>query len=86
MTYEKYSRTYNLRTRPINFSPGEIVLRKSHLQSSAQENINAKLANQYIKCRVKEKIKNFTYLIENLNEKVLGKYHANDLRKYYERD
>lgn len=83
--YDKYSKSYNLRTRPLNFSPGEIVLRKSYLQSSAVDNFNAKLAQQYLKCRVKEKIGNVTYLIEELNGKIIGKYHANDLRKFYDR-
>lgn len=83
--YQKYSKYYNLRTKMVSFEPGEIVRRKSFLQSSAPNNFNAKLANQYIKCRVREKLGSATYLIEDLSGKVLGKYHANDLLKFTER-
>lgn len=85
-SYEKNCRTYNLRTRPILFVPGEIVLRKSYLQSNALEKFNAKLANQYIKCKIQKKIGNVTYIIEDLKGKFIGKYHANDLRKYNHRE
>lgn len=83
--YDKFSRAYNLRTRPLNFEVGDIVLRKLHLQSSAPDKFNAKLAPQYEKCKIKKKIGYVTYMIENMEGKVLGKYHANDLRKYYGR-
>lgn len=83
--YEKYSRTYDLRTRPITFVQGEIVLRRQHLQSSAPDNFNAKLAPQYVKCRIREKIGAVTYVVEGLDGKLEGRYHANDLRKFYDR-
>lgn len=84
--YQKYSKYYNLRTKMVSFEPGEIVRRKSFFQSSAPNNFNAKLANQYVKCRVREKLGSATYLLEDMQGKVLGKYHANDLLKFVERE
>lgn len=85
-SYEKYAKNYNLRTKPTSFEVGESVLKKSFLKSCAVDGFNAKLAPQYVKCKIREKLGSCTYLIENLNGKVIGRYHANDLRKFNERD
>lgn len=85
-SYEKYSKYYNLRAKMVSFAPGEIVRRKSFYLSSAPNNFCAKLANKYVKCRVREKLGASTYLLESLDGKVLGKYHANDLLKFSDRD
>lgn len=84
--YQKYSRNYNLRTKPIEFLPGEIVLRKNFALSNAGARFNAKLAPQYIKFRIREKLGASTYLLEDLIGKVVGKFHANDLRKFVARE
>lgn len=83
--YQKYSRNYDLRTRPLSFMPGEIVLRKLYLQSSAPDAFNAKLGPQYVKCRIRDKLGAVTYVIESMEGKLEGRYHVNDLRKYYDR-
>lgn len=84
--YHNYSKNYNLRAKVVNFEPGEVVLRKNFALSNAGERFNAKLGPQYLKYRIREKLGACTYLIEDFTGKVVGKFHANDLRKFVARD
>lgn len=80
--YEKYSHRYNLRTRPREFAVGEIVLVKNFKLSKAIEGYTAKLDALYRKCTVKTKLGKCVYELNDLNGKNLGKYHANDMKKF----
>lgn len=80
--YKKYSHNYNLRSRPISYAEDEIVLKKSFRKSDQINKFSAKLASQFEKCRVKKKIGNSTYELEDLSGKRLGKFHSNDLKKF----
>lgn len=84
--YNTYSKSYNLRSKAVSFEPGETVLKKSFNQSSAPDKFSSKLASPFTKCIVREKIGACTYLLENLDGKVIGKFHANDLQKFNQRD
>lgn len=84
--YNKYSKNYNLRSKVVNFDAGEIVLKKSFHQSSAIDKFSSKLAPPFVKCRVREKIGASTYLLEALDGKVIGKFHANDMLKFNTRE
>lgn len=84
--YNKYSRNYNLRSRVVSFAPGGIVLKKSFHQSSTPNQFSSKLASPFTKCRVREKIGACTYLLESLEGKVIGKFHANDMQKFNNRE
>lgn len=84
--YKTYSKNYNLRSSVVNFCPGEVILKKSFHQSSAPDKFSAKLASPFVKCRVREKLGASTYLLENLDGKVIGKFHANDLQKFNTRE
>lgn len=78
---EKNVKIYDLRTRPIQYKPGEMVLRRNFCQSNLAKNFNSKLAKTYIKARVREKIGSAYYVLENEAGKQIGTYHAKDLRK-----
>lgn len=71
---------YNLRSRPINFSVGQIVFRRNFAQSNAEKRFNAKLAPLYLKATVKSRVGNHYYLLEDVDGKSSGTYHAKDIR------
>lgn len=71
---------YNLRTRPISFSVGETVFRRNFAQSDAEKKFNAKLSPIFVKAKVKEKVGNCYYVLEDDDGK-FGTYHAKDIRK-----
>lgn len=78
--YKRNQAHYNLRTRPISFTVGQEVLWRNFSQSSAAKNFNAKLSPLFLRAKVKEKIGNNYYILEDSNGKVLGTYHAKDIR------
>lgn len=78
--HEKACRTYNLRTKPINFIVGQEVFRKNHSQSDFKKALNAKFNPKFVKCRIRSKIGNSLYEIEDLQGKYVGKFHASDIR------
>lgn len=78
--YETNVRTYNLRTRPITFHENQIVFRRNFVQSDASKNFNAKLCPSFIKTRVKEKLGNCYYLLEDIEMGNTGTYHAKDIK------
>lgn len=47
---------YNLRTRPISYSIGQLVFRRNFAQSNAEKRFNSKLAPLFIKAKVKSKV------------------------------
>ena len=80
IAHEKASRTYNTRSKPVNFVVGQEVFRKNHSQSDFKKAINAKFNPKFIKFRIRKKIGNALYEIEDLQGNFIGKYHASDIR------
>ena len=78
--YDQYKAQYNLRTRPISYSTGQIVFRRNFAQSNFAKQFNAKLAPSFIKSKIIEKIGNHYYIVEDMEGKLIGTYHAKDLR------
>lgn len=78
--HEKSEKTYNLRSRPISFSKGQIVYRKNHILSNVSNHINRKFMPKFIKCRIKKKIGNNLYETEDLGSGYIGKYHTSDFK------
>ncbi|XP_037813003.1 uncharacterized protein LOC119604452 [Lucilia sericata] len=78
--HEKASKTYNTRSKPVNFVVGQEVFRKNHSQSDFKKGINAKFNPKFIKCRIRKRIGNALYDIEDLQGNYIGKYHASDIR------
>ncbi|XP_037828127.1 uncharacterized protein LOC119616052 [Lucilia sericata] len=81
IAHTKAMKTYNLRSRPIEFEKDEIVFRKNHILSDMSKHINRKFLPKFVKCRIKRKIGNNLYDIEDLNGKYVGKYHTSDLKR-----
>lgn len=80
---EAYSRNqhqYNLRTRPINFEVGQEVFRRNFAQSNAEKNFNAKLSPIFLKAKIKEKVGQHYYILEDMTGKIIGTFHAKDIR------
>ncbi|XP_037813201.1 uncharacterized protein LOC119604578 [Lucilia sericata] len=78
--YDVNVRQYNLRTRTINFKVGQEVFRKNFAQSKADQKFNAKLSPLYIRARVKDKMGNCYYVLEDIDGKGVGTYHAKDMK------
>lgn len=78
--YENNQRHYNLRTRHQSFQIGQEVLRRNFVQSSLEKRFSAKLAPLFVKARVKEKLGNHYYILEDLFGKLVGTFHAKDIR------
>ena len=80
--YQKHEKTYNVRSRVVDYKPGQEVYRRNFAQSSFQNNFNAKLAKKFIKCRIFKKIGTALYELEDLNgKKIPLRYHAKDLKQ-----
>lgn len=78
--YEKNQHNYNLRTRIQNFAVGQVVYRRNFAQSSAEKSFNSKLSPVFVKSRIKEKLGNHYYLLEDVEGKTIGTYHGKDIR------
>ncbi len=78
--YERYSKYYNLRARPVSFKAGDIVWRRNNVLSDKSKNIAKKLTKLFIECRILRKMGSCSYEIADLNGKYVGIYHAKDLK------
>lgn len=78
--HESSSRKYNARSRVIKFQPGQEVYRRNFILSDFKNNINAKFAKKFLKCRVVRPVGNNMYELETFQGKPLGHYHAKDIK------
>lgn len=78
--YDRNEKQYNLRTRPSTFTIGQEVFRRNFAQSSLTKGFNAKLSPLFLKARVREKLGNHYYILEDLQGKLVGTFHAKDIR------
>ncbi|XP_030385488.1 uncharacterized protein LOC115632467 isoform X1 [Scaptodrosophila lebanonensis] len=78
---EKNERNYNLRSRAVSYRVGQEIYRRNFRQSNFQAGYNSKLGPAYIKARVRRKIGNCYYELEDLQGRFVGKYHAKDLKQ-----
>lgn len=79
--FEKNEKRYNLRSTNITFEEGQIVFRRNFRQSSSEQGYNAKLAPSFVKARVRRRLGNSYYELEDLDGNLLGSYHAKDIKK-----
>ncbi|XP_073820578.1 uncharacterized protein [Musca autumnalis] len=77
---ERNVNQYNLRSRQVAYDVGQEVYRKNFSQSNLEKGFNAKLAPTFIKCKVRRKCGNSYYELEDLQGKLIGTYHAKDMR------
>jgi len=74
-------RQYNLKARVVNFVEGQEVFRRNFKQSNFAEGYNAKLGPRFLKARVREKLGDTYYALEDMQGKFLAKYHDKDNRR-----
>lgn len=79
--HERNERTYNLRSREVSYREGQEVFRRNFKQSNFAQGFNSKLAPTFIKARVRRKIGNCNYELEDLSGNLIGVYHAKDIRQ-----
>lgn len=80
-TYETSKKRYDLRTRPINYNPGDIVWKQNFILSDATKNIASKLCPRYIKCIIKKKVGTNSYELSDENGKDLGIFNSRLLKR-----
>lgn len=78
--YNNYQKYYNLRSRPIEYREGDEIYRRNFVLSKKSNNFNAKLAPKWLKCRIIKRIGNCYYEISDLKGKLIGTFHAKDLK------
>lgn len=78
--HERATKVYNTRTKNIHYRVGQELFRRNHNLSNFKKGINAKFAPKYIKCRIRGKIGNALYEVEDLQGKLVGRFHASDLK------
>lgn len=82
-SYLRYEKNYNLRSKPMTFTAGQIVFRRNFILSDKNKKISAKLCHKFVKCRVKEVIGGNRCLLEDMNGKNIGIYHFQHLRLWF---
>lgn len=80
VAYDKNQAHYNLRTRPQSYNVGQEVFRRNFGQSNVEKSYNAKLAPLFLKAKVREKVGSHYYILEDLQGKLVGTFHAKDIR------
>lgn len=84
LAHERSKRVYDLRRRPVSFSPGDRVWRRNKLLSDAAAHINAKLAPKFVgPFVVRRKIGTCSYEIEEAPGKH-NIWHVQDLKPAFE--
>lgn len=78
--YDRNQFQYNLRSKPQDFKVNQEVFRRNFVQSNFAKGFNAKLAPVFVKARIREKIGNHYYILEDLQGKLIGTYHGKDIR------
>lgn len=79
--HDKNERLYNLRSKAIEFKEGVEVFRRNFKQSDFQTGYNAKLGPKFVKARIRRKLGNANYELEDLQGNFIGHYHAKDIRQ-----
>lgn len=79
--FERNEKQYNLRSREVSYKVGQEVFRRNFSQSNFEKGYSSKLAPTFIKCRVRRKCGNCNYELEDLQGKLIGIYHAKDIRQ-----
>lgn len=80
--HKKHESSYNMRSKPVSFRPGQEVFRRNFVQSDFAKNFNAKLSKKFVKCRIVRKLGSVLYELEDMSGKPIPyKYHAKDLRQ-----
>ena len=80
--HEKAKNQYDKRAREIKYRAGQEVFRRNFIQSDFSKNLNAKLCNKYVKCRIVKPKGNSLYGVEDMQGKPIGVIHyAKDFKQ-----
>lgn len=79
--FNRNEKSYNLRSRIVTYEVGQEIYRRNFKQSNFEQGYNAKLAPSFVKARIRKKLGNSYYQIEDLQGRLIGTYHAKDLRQ-----
>lgn len=79
--FDRNQRTYNLRSKEVSYAEGQEVFRRNFRQSDFARGYNAKLAPTFLKARIRKKVGNCNYELEDLQGKFIGVFHAKDIRQ-----
>jgi transposase InsO family protein len=71
---------YNLRRRSVKYSVGDIVWKRTFVQSDASKFKMSKLAPKYEKCRVKAVLSPLVYQLERMDGHPIGSWHVKDIK------
>lgn len=78
--FDRNRTQYNLRAKPQTFSVNQEVFRRNFAQSNMAKNFSAKLSPIFLKARIREKLGNHYYVLEDLQGKLVSTYHGKDIR------
>lgn len=79
--FDRNERNYNLRSREITYTVGQEVYRRNFKQSNFAQGFNAKLAPSFVKARIRRRLGNCNYELEDLQGNLVGTFHAKDIRQ-----
>jgi hypothetical protein len=79
-SYEVSKLRYDQRARTFHATPGQEVYRRNFVLSDFSKSFNAKFARKFLRARVVRAVGNNAYLLEDLQGRRLGVYHAKDIR------
>lgn len=75
---EKY---YNTRSNLVSYVVGQEVYRRNFQQSNFAKGYSSKLGPAFVKARIRNKYGTCYYELEDLQGKLVGKYHAKDIKQ-----
>lgn len=79
--FARNQRAYNLRSKNVSYDVGQEVFRRNFKQSNFAHGYNSKLAPTFLKSRIRRKLGNSNYELEDLQGNFIGVYHAKDIRQ-----
>lgn len=78
--HEQSKQRYDLRSRPVHFSVGDVVWKRAFVLSDASKGFAAKLAPKFTKCIVSRKLGSSSYELSDMQNKILGVFSAKDIK------
>lgn len=79
--HQRNAKTYNTRSRDVQYQPGQEVFRRNFQQSDMTKNYNAKLGKQWVPARIVRRKGTCLYELEDRQgNRIKVAYHAKDIR------
>lgn len=85
--FERQAKYYNAKRRTLQFQPGDMVLRRQHVLSSAQNAFVGKLAPKFVgPFKIQSRIAANMYLIKDSITNQTSRVHVKDIKLFVSRD